>query len=299
MSVVVVGSLAFDTVTTPKGKATDVLGGSATYFSVAASYFAPVRLVGVVGEDFPEAHRRVLADRRVDLEGLETKPGRTFRWEGAYSADMNSRETVSVELNAFGQFEPTIPSGYRDTPYVFLANASPRTQAKVLGQMARPRFVVADTMDLWIETQREDLTALLRKVDLLVVNDHELRQFTREGNLFRGAREVLGLGPRAVAVKKGEHGSLLVSRDGVSMLPAYPVESLVDPTGAGDAFAGGLLGYLAERGQTQYSDLRRGLAYGTVVASFAVQGFSLDGFKGVDRALIEERLDRFAAMIAF
>ncbi len=299
MSVVVVGSLAFDTVTTPKGKATDVLGGSATYFSVAAAYFAPVRLVGVVGEDFPDGHRKALADRHVDLAGLETKPGRTFRWEGAYSTDMNSRETVSVELNAFGQFEPTIPAAYRDTPYVFLANASPRTQANVLGQMARPRFVVADTMDLWIETQREDLMALLRKVDLLVVNDHELRQLTREGNLFRGAREVLGLGPRAVAVKKGEHGSLLVSRDGVSMLPAYPVETVVDPTGAGDAFAGGLLGYLAERGQTQYSDLRRGLAYGTVVASFAVQGFSLDGFRGVDRALLEERIDRFAAMIAF
>lgn len=299
MPVVVVGSLAFDTVHTPSGSARNVLGGSATYFSSAASYFAPVRLVGVVGEDFPAEFRRQLAERRIDCAGLETRPGRTFRWEGQYSDDMNSRETIKVELNAFGEFEPTLPPAYRDSDVVFLANANPKTQAKLLDQVERPRFVACDTMDLWIGTQRDALQALLARVDALTINDQEIRMLTRHTNLYAAARAVLGWGPRAVIVKKGEHGALLMTNDGVVLMPAFPVERLVDPTGAGDTFAGGLCGYVAERGKSGTAELRRGLAYGAVCASFAVQGFSLDGFRGVDRAAIEERLDRFQAMVAF
>lgn len=299
MAVTVVGSLAFDTIHTASGTAESVLGGSATFFAAAAAYFGPVRLTGIVGEDFPESFREELRARDIDLAGLETKPGRTFRWEGRYSADMNSRETIAVELNAFGEFEPTIPGAYRESEVVFLANAPPKTQLKVLEQMERPKFVACDTMDLWIETARDDLQALLGKVDCVTINDGEARDLTGHANLYTAARMVLGWGPSAVIVKKGEHGAICVTNDGSSALPAYPVERLVDPTGAGDSFAGGLCGYLAESGDFGLNAIKRGLAYGTICASFAVQGFSLHGFRNVDREDIDRRLDKFRAMLAF
>jgi sugar/nucleoside kinase (ribokinase family) len=299
VSVCVVGSLAFDTIHTPSGTAEDLLGGSATFFSAAAAYFGEVRLVGVVGEDFPEKYRDELAARHIDLAGLEAKPGRTFRWEGRYSEDMNSRETINVELNTFGEFEPTIPEAYRQADVVFLANAAPKTQLRVLEQIRRPKFVAADTMDLWIETARDDLQELLGKVDALTINDGEARQLTGHTNLYTAAREILGWGPRVVVVKKGEHGAICVTNDGSSALPAYPVERLVDPTGAGDSFAGGLCGYIAERGSMGFAELKRGLAYGTICASYCVQGFSLAGFRNVSREDIDERLERFQAMLAF
>jgi len=299
MSLCVVGSLAFDTIHTPSGSAEEVLGGSATFFAAAAAFFGDVRLVGVGGEDFPDKYRTALSERRIDVTGLETKPGRTFRWEGKYSDDMNTRETIKVELNAFGEFEPTIPEAYRTSSVVFLANAAPRTQLSVLEQVERPKFVACDTMDLWIETARDDLQELLTKVDAITINDGEARELTGRTNLYTAAREILGWGPRAVIIKKGEHGAICVTNDGSSALPAYPVERLVDPTGAGDSFAGGLCGYLADRGAMGLPELKRGLAYGTVCASFCVQGFSLDGFRNVDRAALDQRLDRFQAMLAF
>jgi sugar/nucleoside kinase (ribokinase family) len=299
MAVTVVGSLAFDTIHTASGSAEDVMGGSATFFAAAAAYFGQVRLVGIVGEDFPEAFRDELKDRDIDVAGLETKPGRTFRWEGKYSDDMNERETLNVELNAFGEFEPTIPEAYRESEVVFLANAAPKTQLKVLEQMERPKFVACDTMDLWIETAWDDLQNLLGKVDCVTINDGEVRDLTGHTNLYTAARMVLGWGPSAVIVKKGEHGAICVTNDGSSALPAYPVERLVDPTGAGDSFAGGLCGYLAEHGDFGLGAMKRGLAYGTICASFAVQGFSLHGFRNVDRDDIDQRLEKFQAMLAF
>lgn len=299
MAVTVVGSLAFDTIHTASGSAEDVMGGSATFFAAAAAYFGQVRLVGIVGEDFPEAFREELKDRDIDVAGLETKPGRTFRWEGKYSADMNERETLNVELNAFGEFEPTIPEAYRESEVVFLANAAPKTQLKVLEQMERPKFVACDTMDLWIETARDDLQNLLGKVDCVTINDGEVRDLTGHTNLYTAARMVLGWGPNAVIVKKGEHGAICVTNDGSSALPAYPIERLVDPTGAGDSFAGGLCGYLAEHGDFGLGAMKRGLAYGTICASFSVQGFSLHGFRNVDRDDIDQRLEKFQAMLAF
>jgi sugar/nucleoside kinase (ribokinase family) len=299
MALTVVGSLAFDTIHTGTGSAENVMGGSATFFAAAAAYFGQVRLVGIVGEDFPDSFRDELTSRDIDCAGLETKPGRTFRWEGKYSDDMNERETINVELNAFGEFEPTIPDAFRESEVVFLANAAPKTQLKVLEQMERPKFVACDTMDLWIETARDDLQTLLAQVDCVTINDGEVRDLTGHTNLYTAARMVLGWGPNAVIVKKGEHGAICVTNDGSSALPAYPVERLVDPTGAGDSFAGGLCGYLAEHGDFGLSSMKRGLAYGTICASFAVQGFSLHGFRNVDRDDIDQRMEKFQAMLAF
>ncbi len=297
MSLLVVGSVGLDTVETPHGRVEDVLGGSASFFSAAASYFAPVRLVGVVGEDFPDAHRRFLVARGVDVSGLQTRPGKTFRWSGRYSRDMNDRETLWVELNVFENFEPEIPTRFRSSRHVFLANGSPRTQLSVLAQVEAPEFVLADTMNLWIETAHEELLHLLGRVDGLVVNDAELRQLSDRHNLIRGAHWVLERGPRLVVVKKGEHGAMLVTRDEVVPIPSYPMQDVVDPTGAGDCFAGGLMGFLAADGAVGDEALRRSLVYGTVLASFSIEGFSLDRFRTLQRPEIEERVERFRKIL--
>ncbi|HZN39130.1 MAG TPA: PfkB family carbohydrate kinase [Planctomycetota bacterium] len=298
MSLLVVGSTAFDTVETPHGTATDCLGGSGTYFSLAARLFTTVRLVSVVGADFPGEHRKLLQDRGIDLTGVESKPGKTFRWHGRYSSDMNSRETLDVQLNTFGDFQPKIPPGFRKTPFVFLANGAPTTQRSVLEQMDAPRFCVADTMDLWIEHQRAGLLDLLARIDGLIVNDDEVKQLTGKANLIQAGRKALELGPKLVIVKKGEHGCFLFSNFFHCALPAYPTESVVDPTGAGDSFAGGFMGHLANCDSVSVWNMKRALAYGTVTASLTVEGFGVDRIASADRETIERRYQELQSFIA-
>lgn len=289
MTLLVVGSTAFDTVETPHGTAKDCLGGSSTYFSLAARLFTPVRLVSVVGADFPKQHRELLEQRGVDLAGLETKPGKTFRWHGRYSADMNSRETIDVQLNTFGDFRPKVPQAFADSQFVFLANGSPATQRSVLEQMSGPRFTVADTMDLWIDRERDGLLDLLRRIDGLVVNDGEVKQLTGKSNLIQAGRAALALGPKLIIVKKGEHGSFVFSNFFHYALPAYPTERVVDPTGAGDSFAGGFMGYLATCDSISVWNMKRAVAYGTVAASLTVEGFGVDSIAAADRPMVERR----------
>jgi sugar/nucleoside kinase (ribokinase family) len=289
MTVLVVGSVAFDTIETPHGKRERCLGGSASYFGLAARLFTPVQLVSVVGEDFPAAYRELLAAANVDLAGLEAQRGKTFFWSGRYSADMNARQTVQVDLNTFGGFAPKVPAAFRDTRFVFLANGSPRTQASVLDQVREPRLVVADTMNLWIEHEKDDLLALLQRIDGLILNDEEARMLTGESNLIRAGERVLGLGPKLVILKKGEHGAFLFSTFFQFALPAYPTSAVVDPTGAGDSFAGGFMGYLASHGTLNVGHMKRAIAYGTVTASVTVEGFGIDALAACTREQIERR----------
>jgi cytidine kinase len=299
MSLLVVGSVAIDSVHTPTAERDRVLGGSAVYFSYAASYFTPVRLVGVVGEDWDEAHTRLLQGRRVDTAGLEVRQGqKTFFWKGRYMPNMNDRETLEVELNVFGDFDPHVPEAFRDSRYVFLANGSPVVQAKVLDQMTQPALVVADTMDLWIQTQHPALLELLRRVDGLVVNDSEAKLLTEEENLVTAGMKILEMGPRFVIVKKGEHGAMFFGANGVYSLPAYPTGRVIDPTGAGDSFAGGMMGYLAAHGDHEEGALKRALAYGTLVASFNVEDFSLERMQQIEREDLDRRLDHYREMLA-
>jgi sugar/nucleoside kinase (ribokinase family) len=298
-ALLVVGSIAFDTIETPNGAVEDALGGSATYFSYAASFFTRPRLVGVVGEDFPDRHRRLFTSRQVDTSGLVTQPGKTFRWKGRYHQDMNTRDTLEVHLNVFGTFDPVLPEPFRDSSHVFLANSSPLVQAKVLDQVRGPKQVLADTMDLWIETQHDELLALLPRLDGLLLNDSEARLLTEEDNLVRAGEAVRRLGPKFVVIKKGEHGAMLFSEDGVFVVPAYPTAEVVDPTGAGDSFAGGVLGYLCSDASPPPGRLRRAMAYGTVIASLTVEGFGLDRLQHADLNEINERLERYREMLAF
>lgn len=298
MPVLVVGSTAFDTVETPHGKRERCLGGSATYFGLAARLFTPVQMVSVVGEDFPEEHRQLLQGHGVDLQGLETKAGKTFFWNGRYSADMNSRETLDVQLNTFGDFEPKVPDSYKDCGFVFLANGAPRTQMSVLEQMPESAFSVADTMDLWIDTTKDDLMQLLTKVDGLILNDEEAKMLTGESNLIRAGRKVLDLGPKLAIVKKGEHGSFLFSNYFQYALPAYPTDRVVDPTGAGDSFAGGFMGFIAECDSLSLWNMKRAMAYGTVCASLTVEGFGVDRLAGVQRDDLERRYQELIQFVS-
>ena len=297
MSLLVVGSTAFDTIETPHGKAERCLGGSSTYFGLAARLFTPVRLVSVVGEDFPADRRSMLADRGVCLDGLEEKAGKTFAWHGRYSADMNSRETIDVQLNTFGDFEPKVPEHYRETPFVFLANGSPKTQLSVVEQMASPKFVVADTMDLWINIEKDGLLKLLQRIDGIILNDSEVQQLTGESNLIAAGEATLALGPKLVIVKKGEHGCFVFGEDFRYALPAYPTTAVVDPTGAGDSFAGGFMGFLARSGDVTASNMKRAVAYGTVTASFNVEGFGVDRLAGTDMETVERRLAQLMQLV--
>jgi sugar/nucleoside kinase (ribokinase family) len=300
MSVLVVGSVALDSVETPHGVVENALGGSATFFSYAASYFTPVRLVGVVGEDFPPSHRAMLEQRGIDTSGLKIEPrGKTFRWRGKYQGDMNTAETLEVHLNVLGTFDPDLSPKFAETPFIFLANGSPSMQRKVLSQAKRRQLVVADTMNFWIETQRDELYALLRAVDGLVLNDGEARMLTEEINLVRAGWKVLDLGPKFVVIKKGEHGALFLSAAESFVMPAYPLADVVDPTGAGDSFAGGFMGYLAAAGKSDPATLKTAMAYGTVVASFTVEDFSLRRFQRTERAEIDRRLEDYRAMMSF
>ncbi|GDY01848.1 adenosine kinase [Planctomycetota bacterium] len=298
MTLLVVGSTAFDTVETPHGTAKDCLGGSSTYFALAARLFTKVRLVSVVGQDFPAEHRQLLTQHGIDIAGLEEKPGKTFRWHGRYSADMNSRITIDVQLNTFGSFQPKVPNSFQDSPFVFLANGAPATQLSVLQQMHAPKFIVADTMDLWIERERDGLLELLRKVHGVILNDAEAKQLTGESNLIKAGKKVLALGPSLVILKKGEHGCFLFSNYFHYAIPAYPTESVVDPTGAGDSFAGGFMGYLDGCDHLNFSNMKRALAYGTVTASLNVEGFGVSRIAAADRATVDRRYHELLQFVA-
>ncbi len=301
MSVLVVGSIALDTVKTPVAEHADLLGGSASYAAVSASFFGPVQLVGVVGDDFPKDHVQFLAQRKIDLTGLQHATGKTFRWSGEYMLDMNTRETRSVELNVFEHFTPTLPSSYNTSPFVLLANIAPSLQSHVLDQMSRPKFIIADTMDLWINIARADLEALLKRVDMLILNDSEARQFTGENNLIKAGKRIRAMGPRFVAIKKGEHGCLLFGENEFFSCAAYPLEEIHDPTGAGDTFAGGLAGYLAStvQGPVTFEALRHAIVYGSVLASFNVEAFSLERLRTIQQHDIAARYESFRLMSQF
>jgi len=297
LNLLVVGSIGIDTVETPLARREGLLGGSAVYFSFAASCFTKVGLVGVVGQDFPPEHRRLLEERGIDLSGLLTAPGKTFRWSGRYHKNMNDRDTLDVQLNVFGEFVPQVPPAAAAVDFLFLANIVPAQQSKVLAQMRkRPGFVAADTMNLWIENARRDLDALLKETDALILNDSEARMYSGEHELLRAGRAIIRKGPRTVIIKKGEHGALVLSPSGNFSVPAYPLEEVIDPTGAGDSFAGGLMGYLAAHGTVTPPALRRAVAYGSVVASFTCQGFSLDALRQASRADIEARYKELVEM---
>ncbi len=300
MPLLVVGSVALDSVETPTEKRDNVLGGSAVFFSYAASYFTSVRLVGVVGEDWPPEHTALLAKRGIDTDGLSVVPGaKTFRWRGKYLPNMNDRETLEVHLNVFETFDPVLPEAYRRAKFLFLANGSPKVQMKVLDQVPGATLTVADTMDLWINIQRDDLLALLKRIDGLVLNDSEAKLLTGDENLVRAGHKVRELGPRFVVIKKGEHGAMFFSEHETYVMPAYPTPDVVDPTGAGDSFAGGMMGYLAAQGNFEPRTLKEAMAYGTLVASFNVEDFSLDRMKQIERADLDRRMVDYKRMLSF
>jgi sugar/nucleoside kinase (ribokinase family) len=299
MSVLIVGTTALDSIKTPHRENPRLLGGSASHAAVAASFFAPVRLVGVVGSDFPAAYWRLYERHGIDLQGLQRAEGKTFHWSGEYMADMNQRRTLKTELGVLEQFAPTLPRAYRDSPYVLLANIAPALQLQVLAQMRRPRFVVADTMDLWLNIALPDLLKLLKRVDALVLNESEAQQLTKTDNLRLAAERIHRLGPAWVIIKKGSHGAMLSGPDGFFLAPAYPLRKVVDPTGAGDSFVGGLTGYLASSEGGIKRNLRRAVMVGTVVASFCCEGFGLQRTDRLKLSEIEQRLAELEQMCRF
>src|SRR5438132_4940548 len=301
MSVLVVGSIAIDTVKTPVEEHSELLGGSASYGALAASFFSPVRLVGIVGDDFPESEFEFWKSRKIDTEGVQRVNGKTFRWSGEYSWDLNTRETRSIELNVFENFKPVLPDVYRQTDFVLLANIAPSSKALVPTQSGSPRFVVADTMDLWIEKARPDLDALLQRVNLLILNDSEAREITKETSLIKAGRRIRKMGPEYVAIKKGEHGALLFGEeDQFFSCGAYPLEDIHDPTWAGDTFAGGMAGYLAGTvKKVHFNDLRKAMIYSSVLASFCVEKFSLERLRSLSMEDIAQRYETFKLMSQF
>ncbi|MEN6495740.1 MAG: PfkB family carbohydrate kinase [Thermoguttaceae bacterium] len=300
MPLLVVGSVALDSVETPSQTREDILGGSAVYFSYAASYFTPVRLVGAVGEDWPAKHTQLLESRNIDTSGLHVISGaKTFRWRGKYHQNMNDRDTLEVHLNVMEQFDPVLPENFRRCPFLFLANGSTKTQLKVLDQCQGPSLVVADTMDLWIRTEPDELKELLQRIDGLVLNDSEAQLLTGEDNLIRAGNLVREMGPSFVVIKKGEHGAMFFGKHELYVLPAYPTSRVVDPTGAGDSFAGGMMGYLASKGNFDPKTLKEAMAYGMLVASFTVEDFSLDRLLGITRDDLDKRMDEYRHMLTF
>ncbi|MBA3404671.1 MAG: bifunctional hydroxymethylpyrimidine kinase/phosphomethylpyrimidine kinase [Gemmatimonadaceae bacterium] len=299
MTVLVVGSVALDSVETPFGKADDVLGGSATFFSAAASLLTPVQLVGVVGTDYPMDRLEPLAERGVDLAGLEHADGPSFRWRGRYRHDLNSAETLETHLGVFSRFSPKIPEQFRNAPFVFLGNIDPRLQLDVLNQVERPKLVACDTMNFWIQSRRPDIIELLKHVDLVTLNDAEARQLTEEVNLTQAAKWIMNCGPRHVIIKKGEHGALMFNATSVFFAPAFPLESVFDPTGAGDSFAGGFIGYLARTGDLSDANMRRAVMYGSAMGSFAVEKFSTERLMTLTRAELDNRVRELRQLVSF
>jgi len=299
MSILAVGSVALDSVETPFGSADRVIGGSAVFFAAAASLLCPVRLVGVVGSDYPLEKLDFLTERGVDLSGVVRAEGESFFWAGRYSYDLNSRDTLETRLGVFGDFEPRVPEAYQDSRYVFLGNIDPVLQLEVLDQMTEPAAVICDTMNYWIEGSRDALIELLKRVDILMVNDAEARQLAGDHNLLSAARWIQERGPRLVVVKKGEHGAILFGSDWMFFVPGFPLEVVFDPTGAGDSFAGGFVGYMASVDSQEPDDLRRAMVYGSVMGSYAVESFSVDRFRSLDEKEILHRIREFKKMTAF
>jgi sugar/nucleoside kinase (ribokinase family) len=295
----IVGSIAFDTLHIAGKCHQKVLGGSATYAAISAAHFCPVQLVGVVGRDFPDSATHMLKQRGVDLAGLEVADGETFHWEGRYAEDLSSRETIRTDLNVFETFRPKIPAAFRAAPFVMLGNIDPTLQMEVLDQIDKPRFVLADTMNLWIDIRQTELTALCKRVDMLVLNDEEARQLTGQGNIVHAARALRGLGPKTVIIKKGEHGALLFQNEDVFSLPALPLGAVQDPTGAGDTFAGAFIGFLARSNDLSTSNLRKAVVYGSVLASFCVEGIGSERLTAATPSEVNERYEHFRRLTAF
>ena len=301
MGLLVVGSLGLDSVSTPFDKVEDALGGSATYISLSASYFGgPVELVGIVGSDFPKQYIKTMEDHNVDLTGLQiVEGGKTFRWAGKYHYDLNVRDTLSTELNVFEKFDPLIPENFTKSKYICLGNIDPVLQLKVLEQMDDPQFIVCDTMNFWIEGKKDELLKLLPKVDVLIINDSEARLLAHEPNLIRAAKKIRGLGPKILIIKKGEHGALLFTEDTIFSAPAYPMETIFDPTGAGDSFAGGFTGYLYRTRDLSSESLKRAVIYGSTMASFCVEKFSTKGLEDLSYLQIQDRYREFMTLSRF
>ena len=299
MSVLIVGSTALDSIKTPQAESPRLLGGSASHAAVSASFFSPVNLVGVVGEDFPKRYLRLYKSHRINLDGLQIQPGKTFHWSGEYEANMNNRRTLLTELGVFETFTPTLPNSHQKTPYVLLANIAPSLQAHVLDQMQRPKFVTADTMDLWLNIAMGDLLRLLRRLDAFVLNDSEAHQLTKQDNLFSALKRIHKLGPKYVIIKQGSHGSILSGPQGFFLCPAYPVPAVVDPTGAGDSFVGAMMGYLAAAKGPVDRNIRRAMVYGSVVASFCCEGFGLLRTTRVTRKQIDQRVRELERLTRF
>ena len=301
MSLLVTGSIGIDTVKTPYGISENCLGGSAVYFSMAACFFTPVRLIGAVGADCPFDLAEVFVDRNVDLTGLEVRSlSKTFRWKGSYHDTMSAVITDNVELNVLAEAPPTVPDSYKDSKFIFLANTAPALQLQLLEQIENPVFVAADTMNCWIDSRLDDLKALLKKIDALIINEDEARMLAVESNLIKAAEKILGMGPRIVVIKKGESGSIIYSNSGERfLLPAFPTDEVKDPTGAGDSFAGAIMGYLAENNKTDFESLKTALVYGTIAASFAIADFSLTGLTSITRADIDNRFEILRKLTQF
>jgi sugar/nucleoside kinase (ribokinase family) len=297
MSVLVVGSTALDSIKTPVSENPRLLGGSASHAAVAASFFAAVKMVGIVGDDFPKKYIKLYQKHGIDLQGLQQVRGKTFHWSGEYEVNMNNRRTLTTELGVFETFTPHLPANLKTTPYVLLANIAPALQHHVLDQMSRPKFVVADTMDLWLNIALSDLVKLLKRVDAFVLNDSEAHLLTEETNVLASLKKIHKMGPKYVIIKKGEHGSVLSGPDGLFLAPAYPLKKVVDPTGAGDSFVGGMLGYLADKNKISNETIRRAIIYGTATASFACEGFGLTRTTRATRALIDERVKELEKMV--
>jgi len=299
MSLLVVGSVALDTIETPFGKTQEALGGSAVYFSCAASYFTDVSLVAVVGEDFPKQHIDLLEKRGIDTSGLTRSSGNTFRWIGRYGFDLNEAETINTHLNVFEQFKPALMDKHKEKDFIFLANIDPDLQKSVLNQIDRPRFAASDTMNFWIDRKNESLKSLLKDIDILVINEGEARQFARESNIFKAARQILSWGPKSLIVKRGEYGSLTFHNHSIFAAPAYPLETVFDPTGAGDSFAGGLMGFLAKTRNLDTENIKRAVIFGSVMASFAVETFSLERLASLDEGEIYQRYRKLREITDF
>jgi sugar/nucleoside kinase (ribokinase family) len=299
MSVLIVGSTALDSIKTPKAENPRLLGGSASHAAVAASFFSPVQLIGVVGDDFPKRYLQLYKRHRINLEGLQILPGKTFHWSGEYEANMNNRRTLLTELGVFETFTPTLPNSHQQAAFVLLANIAPALQMHVLNQMQRPKFVAADTMDLWLNIALPDLLKLLKRLDAFVLNDSEAHQLTNQDNVFAAIKKIHQLGPKYVVIKMGSHGSLLSGPGGYFICPAYPLSKLVDPTGAGDSFVGGMIGYLAAAGGAVANHIRRAMIYGSVVASFCCEGFGLLRTTRVTRQHIEKRVKELERLTSF
>ncbi|HWH69308.1 MAG TPA: PfkB family carbohydrate kinase [Candidatus Sulfotelmatobacter sp.] len=299
MSVLIVGSTALDSIKTPKAENPRLLGGSASHAAVAASFFSPVKLIGVVGEDFPKRYLQLYKRHKIDLKGLQILPGKTFHWSGEYEINMNNRRTLLTELGVFETFTPALPNSHQNTPFVLLANIAPALQHHVLDQMQRPRFVVADTMDLWLNIAKHDLLKLLKRLDGFVLNDSEAHQLTEEDNVFAALKKLHKLGPKYVVIKKGSHGSILSGPQGFFICPAYPLHKVVDPTGAGDSFVGGMMGYLATAKGPIETNIRRAMIHGSVVASFCCEGFGLMRTTKIGRKHIDQRVKDLEKMTAF